>query len=131
MRRQQVWTLHVERVKAEVNKRYKTLEIEIDGVYKTMLLLNKKKYAALTVTKGPDGEHVSKETKGLDLVRRDWCDLSRDVRPHDGAALHGGHALRSTCPSAPLPSNILLFMASRCMLTFFFSLEPASISAML
>ena len=36
-----------ERVKSKVNVLYKTLEIEIDGVYKTLLLLKKKKYAAV------------------------------------------------------------------------------------
>ena len=66
----------------EVNKLYKELELEIDGVFKSMLLLKKKKYAALTVvqTKGPDGKTVisyKKEVKGLDMVRRDWCPLSK------------------------------------------------------
>jgi DNA polymerase alpha subunit A len=30
-------------VKKEVNRMYRTLEIEVDGVFKTMLLLKKKK----------------------------------------------------------------------------------------
>ena len=38
-------------VKAEVNKLYRLLEIDIDGVYKSLLLLKKKKYAALSVQK--------------------------------------------------------------------------------
>jgi len=39
-----------------VNKRYKLLEIEMDAVYKTMLLLKKKKYAAIKVVEaGPGG----------------------------------------------------------------------------
>lgn len=42
-----------ERVKKEVNRRYKLLEIEIDGMYKCMLLLKKKKYAAIKLEKGP------------------------------------------------------------------------------
>ena len=68
------------RVKREVNKLYKKLEIEIDGVYAMMLLLKKKKYAALTVEEGPDGTlKYDKEMKGLDLVRRDWCVLSKEV----------------------------------------------------
>lgn len=68
-----------EKVKREVNKLYKTMELEIDGVFKSMLLLKKKKYAALTVTKGFDGKLVEeKELKGLDLVRRDWCIQSKD-----------------------------------------------------
>jgi DNA polymerase alpha subunit A len=43
-------------VKREVNKLYKTLELELDGVFKSMLLLKKKKYAALVVEEGKDGE---------------------------------------------------------------------------
>jgi DNA polymerase alpha subunit A len=63
-----------------VNKLYNLLEIEIDGVYKTMLLLKKKKYAAVMVKDKPDGSYVLEtETKGLDLVRRDWCQLSKDI----------------------------------------------------
>jgi DNA polymerase alpha subunit A len=34
-------------------------------------------YAALTV--GNDINDVKKEMKGLDLVRRDWCDLSKEM----------------------------------------------------
>ncbi len=67
-------------IKKEVNKKYKVLEIEVDGVYKNMLLLRKKKYAALSLITRPDGSRVfAREVKGLDLVRRDWCVLSKDV----------------------------------------------------
>lgn len=67
-------------VKSEVNKLYKLLEIDIDGVFKSMLLLKKKKYAALSVSKGPDGKYVEhKELKGLDIVRRDWSDLAKEA----------------------------------------------------
>ena len=37
------------KLKDEVNCLYKCLEIEIDGVFKSLLLLKKKKYAALNV----------------------------------------------------------------------------------
>ncbi len=37
------------KLKAEVNILYKCLEIEIDGVFKSLLLLKKKKYAALKI----------------------------------------------------------------------------------
>ncbi|XP_070173652.1 DNA polymerase alpha catalytic subunit-like [Littorina saxatilis] len=68
------------RVKAEVNKLYRLLEIDMDGVFKSMLLLKKKKYAALNVTKNPDGSYsTSQELKGLDIVRRDWCDLAKEA----------------------------------------------------
>ena len=57
-----------------MNVLYKCLEIEIDGVFKSLLLLKKKKYAALTIENfGTPSERIVKEIKGLDLVRRDWC----------------------------------------------------------
>lgn len=55
-------------LKREVNKHYKCMEIDVDGVMKSMLLLKKKKYAALMVQE-KNGEIVTtRETKGLDLV---------------------------------------------------------------
>jgi DNA polymerase alpha subunit A len=66
-------------VKKEVNGLYRELEIEIDGVFKTMLLLKKKKYAALTITEKNGEIKIDREYKGLDIVRRDWCVLSHDV----------------------------------------------------
>ncbi|KAI9225803.1 MAG: DNA polymerase family B-domain-containing protein [Piptocephalis tieghemiana] len=84
-------------LKREVNKRYRELEIEMDALYRKMLLLRKKKYAALSVINlqtvgeeigggsGPrrvEEARMELETKGLDMVRRDWCDLSRDVSAH-------------------------------------------------
>jgi DNA polymerase alpha subunit A len=69
-----------ERVKKEVNRLYKTLELEIDGIFRSMLLLKKKKYAAKTVEELPNGEvKYGQELKGLDLVRRDWCVQSKDT----------------------------------------------------
>jgi DNA polymerase alpha subunit A len=45
-----------------------------------MLLLKKKKYAALVVSEGPGGVvSTTREMKGLDMVRRDWCVLSREL----------------------------------------------------
>ena len=68
----------------EVNKLFKELELEIDGVFKSMLLLKKKKYAALTVEQrknkaGKTEVSYKREVKGLDMVRRDWCPLSKKV----------------------------------------------------
>ena len=68
------------KVKSEVNRLYKTLELEIDGTFRSMLLLKKKKYAATTAERGSNGQLVyGKEMKGLDLVRRDWCVQSKDT----------------------------------------------------
>lgn len=69
------------RLKGEVNVLYKCLEIEIDGVFKSLLLLKKKKYAALKYENfmNPPEVKVVQEMKGLDMVRRDWCPLSKRV----------------------------------------------------
>lgn len=69
-------------LKRDVNKKYKTLEIEIDAIYRKMLLLKKKKYAALKVVDPTNPEKVEREVKGLDLVRHDWCDLSHEASEH-------------------------------------------------
>ncbi|CAM9231445.1 unnamed protein product [Chrysoparadoxa australica] len=67
-------------VKKEVNKLYKCLELDLDGVFKSLLLLKKKKYGALIIKEGAGGEITyEKEMKGLDLVRRDWCVLSKET----------------------------------------------------
>eukprot|EP00198_Chlamydomonas_reinhardtii_P009371 XP_001698708.1 DNA polymerase alpha subunit one [Chlamydomonas reinhardtii] len=79
------------RIKREVNKRYKLLEIELDGVFKSILLLKKKKYAAVKLE--PDGQGRLAEVmeqKGLDIVRRDWCPLSKDVGNFALAAVLSG-----------------------------------------
>ncbi|OQR69466.1 DNA polymerase alpha catalytic subunit-like [Tropilaelaps mercedesae] len=67
------------RIRQAINKQYRQLEIEVDGVFRAMLLLKKKKYAACTLSFGPDGAVTSQkiEVKGLDIVRRDWAELAR------------------------------------------------------
>ncbi|XP_037088762.1 DNA polymerase alpha catalytic subunit-like [Pollicipes pollicipes] len=64
-------------IKREVNKLYKLLELDVDGLYRYMLLLKKKKYAAVAASRGPDGViQYTRELKGLDIVRRDWSKIS-------------------------------------------------------
>lgn len=65
--------------KAAVNKKYRLLEIEIDGMFQRMLLLKKKKYAALIVEEKGKGFTTKLETKGLEEVRRDWCEVSKEA----------------------------------------------------
>ncbi|KAI0985655.1 hypothetical protein GJ496_007939 [Pomphorhynchus laevis] len=69
------------KLKSRINERYSCLEIDLDAVFKTLLLLKKKKYAALVVDRvNPDKTYVvSKQLKGLDIVRRDWCPLAKDI----------------------------------------------------
>ena len=67
-------------VKQAVNKLYRLLELDIDGVFRYMLLLKKKKYAAMTIERTKDGTIKNAlELKGLDIVRRDWCQLAADA----------------------------------------------------
>ena len=140
-----------------MNKRYRLLEIELDAVFRTMLLLKKKKYAAVKVRpallplagfsqgmpafapreagEGPPGvlpplsraptslpastcimhppPHTQKhaqiepspsgaltevlEAKGLDIVRRDWCPLSKDT---------GNFALRQILSGALISAHV-------------------------
>jgi ribosomal protein S27E len=51
------------------------MELGIDGIFLKMLLVSKKKYAAL-LYRG-EGLEPKLELKGLDMVRRDWCDLMK------------------------------------------------------
>ncbi|KAF5183787.1 Dna polymerase alpha catalytic subunit [Thalictrum thalictroides] len=63
----------------EVNKKYRCLEIDLDGLYKRMLLLKKKKYAAVKLQFKDGMPYEIIERKGLDMVRRDWSLLSKDL----------------------------------------------------
>lgn len=62
--------------KKAVNDRYRLLEIDLDGIFQRLLLLQKKKYAAIKVE---DGTRTSTEVKGLDMKRREYCALSKSV----------------------------------------------------
>ncbi|KAK4416185.1 DNA polymerase alpha catalytic subunit [Sesamum alatum] len=63
----------------EVNKKYRCLEIDLDGLYKRMLLLKKKKYAAVKMHFKDGTSYEVIERKGLDMVRRDWSLLSKEL----------------------------------------------------
>ncbi|EAT39994.1 AAEL008247-PA [Aedes aegypti] len=63
-------------IKQIVNKTYKCLELDVDGIYKYLLLLKKKKYAAVSIAKVGDEIKCTQELKGLDIVRRDWSKLA-------------------------------------------------------
>lgn len=64
-------------IKQSVNKIYKQIELDIDGVFKYLLLLKKKKYAAVTMAKNKKGDiELKQEHKGLDIVRRDWSQIA-------------------------------------------------------
>ncbi|OCK86282.1 hypothetical protein K432DRAFT_421166 [Lepidopterella palustris CBS 459.81] len=65
--------------KKEVNDSYKLLEIDIDNVFRRLLLHAKKKYAAINMVQ-IDGKYTEKlEVKGLDMRRREYCALSKET----------------------------------------------------
>jgi DNA polymerase alpha subunit A len=65
--------------KKAVNERYRLLEIDIDNIFRRILLQAKKKYAAINMVE-TDGKWVEKmEVKGLDMKRREYCGLSKEI----------------------------------------------------
>ena len=65
--------------KRTVNERYRLLEIDIDNIFRRLLLHAKKKYAAVNLTE-VDGKYVETlEVKGLDMKRREYCALSKEA----------------------------------------------------
>ncbi|KAG8835098.1 DNA-directed DNA polymerase alpha catalytic subunit pol1 [Serendipita sp. 399] len=61
--------------KKAVNERYKLLEIDLDGVFQRLLLLQKKKYAAVKI----ENNVPTIEVKGLDMKRREYSALSKNA----------------------------------------------------
>jgi DNA polymerase alpha subunit A len=65
--------------KRSVNAQYGLLEIDTDNIFRRLLLHAKKKYAAINMIE-VDGKFVEKlEVKGLDMRRREYCALSKEV----------------------------------------------------
>ncbi|KAK2594219.1 DNA-directed DNA polymerase alpha catalytic subunit pol1 [Conoideocrella luteorostrata] len=68
--------------KKAVNDQYRLLEIDIDNVFRRILLQAKKKYAAINLIE-KDGKFVEQmEVKGLDMRRREYCALSKEISKH-------------------------------------------------
>ncbi|XP_044718077.1 DNA polymerase family B domain-containing protein [Hirsutella rhossiliensis] len=68
--------------KKAVNDQYKLLEIDIDAVFRRILLQAKKKYAAISLVQ-KDGKFIENmEVKGLDMRRREYCALSKEISKH-------------------------------------------------
>ncbi|KAJ7493343.1 hypothetical protein B0H11DRAFT_2006017 [Mycena galericulata] len=62
-----------------------TRELAENAQLDRLLLLQKKKYAAIKVE---DGSRTSTEIKGLDMKRREYCSLSKNVSQYEDAVQH-------------------------------------------
>lgn len=85
----------------QVNKRYRLLEIEMDGVFKCMLLLKKKKYASVKVEVQADGStvEVRKEASDVALVHARQvpaavCETCLELSPASQGRVGWGWGLR-------------------------------------
>lgn len=63
-----------------INSQFKgVIQVKIEGIFKTELILAKKRYAGWLWERVSDGwsDHII--AKGIETVRRDWCDLTGQV----------------------------------------------------
>ena len=65
--------------KKAVNNKYRLLEIDIDNVFERLLLHAKKKYAAMCIVEINGILEKKMEVKGLDMIRREYCKISKDA----------------------------------------------------
>ncbi|KAL2899124.1 DNA polymerase alpha catalytic subunit [Bienertia sinuspersici] len=63
----------------QVNKKYRCVEIELDGFTRGCCSSRRKKYAAVKLQFQDGKTYEVIEQKGLDMVRRDWSLLSKEV----------------------------------------------------
>ena len=83
-----------QRVKKEVNQRYKLLEIEQDGMFKCMLLLKKKKYAAIKLERDSQGNVVEVSSQGAVIISRlTRIRIAQVVTCHEGGKGAGPRSL--------------------------------------
>ena len=94
--------------KVQVNSRYRLLEIEIDNVFQRLLLHAKKKYAAMNCIMVNGRQDTKLEVKGLDIVRREFCQLSKEA---------SSHILKNTINSFPVRG---LKEGKRCFVRFLY-----------
>jgi DNA polymerase, archaea type len=58
------------------------VSIKIEGIFKTILILTKKRYAGWLFEKSSDGWDDKLISKGIETVRRDWCDIVGETLYH-------------------------------------------------
>ncbi len=70
-----------EKISNEISKLLpRPMLLEFEKIYKSFLLLSKKRYAGWMFEKTQNGEWKDRiDTKGIETVRREWCDLVGEV----------------------------------------------------
>lgn len=58
------------------------LELEFEKIYRTFLILSKKRYAGWKFEPSKDGWKNKIDMKGIETVRRDWCSLVTNTMNH-------------------------------------------------
>ena len=67
-------------LEAEINKSLQGLvEMKIEYVFESLLILSKKRYAGIGMEPRGDGWEEKNVMKGIETVRRDWCDLTGET----------------------------------------------------
>jgi len=70
-----------EKISKEISKLLpQPMLLEFEKIYRSFLLLSKKRYAGWMFEKSQNGEWKDRiDTKGIETVRREWCDLVGEV----------------------------------------------------
>ncbi len=64
----------------KINERFRgIIQMKIESVFTSLLILSKKRYAGMSVEKVADGFKEKNVMKGIETVRRDWCDLTGET----------------------------------------------------
>ena len=65
--------------KKAVSNKYRLLEIDIDNVFERILLHSQNNYAAMSMVEINGLPEKRVEVKGLDMRRREYCNISKDA----------------------------------------------------
>lgn len=69
-----------ESLEKKINENFKgIIQMKMESLFKTLLILTKKRYAGLNIEKDGDGYKEKIVMKGIETVRRDWCDLTSET----------------------------------------------------
>ncbi len=63
-------------IEEKINKQFTIFQIKTESVFKSLLILAKKRYAGLQIEKENGSYKENIIMKGIETVRRDWCDLA-------------------------------------------------------